>query len=163
MAVPRKKPTIPKMHNTKAVKTSVIDLAYKGQSKTAILRTLKLPHNFFGHYEEATEWFQTGRDKLATVVAKSITEAIPTSYLDRKLLVEKLNIFSEPFKTKKITSPKQSRDLIATAIQKFTEEEITEQSLSAIIRACNSFIESYNQTILMEDVAELKQLFKEQR
>jgi hypothetical protein len=159
--MPVQKRTLPKMYQTKAIENSIIALSYKGQSKTAIIRALKLPHNIFQQYDESYEWFLEGRDKLATAVSKNIVEAIPTSYLDRKLLVEKLNIFSESFKPKKITSPKQSRDLIATAIQKFTQGEITEQTLSAIIRACNSFIESYNQTILMEDVGELKQLFKE--
>ncbi len=154
-----KKPLPPK-YKSKATQDAVTKLSEQGLSKAAIVRKLLLPPNFFYHHKEPPIWYQNGRDNLSLRVAKDIIKSCETSYLDRKLLSEKLSLFYEPFETKKITSPQGARDILSISLQKFTAGEISELTLNAISKTAMIFIESYNQTILMEDVAELKKLLK---
>ncbi len=151
--------TIPKDHLHQ--EKNIIKMSKKGASKTAIQRELKLPANFFSQYPQALEWFYRGRDMLAREVSKKVIGASTESYLDRKLLVEKLNLFQEPFKTVMLKTPKDARDTLALALQKFTSGEIAETTLNAISKNCMTFIESYNQSVLQKDVAEIKRKLDE--
>ena len=135
--------------------------AAQGSTKQALCRKYKLPHNIF-YYLDFEEAYEKGRDKLSARVRQDILEASITSYNDRKLLAERLSLFSEPFKTKKMKTPEDARDLIATAIAKFTSGEINELSLNAISKAANNFIESFNQTILQQDIKELRAMLKKE-
>ncbi len=134
----------------------ITECAAAGMSKHAICRKLHIGDTTFGKYEVAREWFDRGREQLAELVTKSIVKASNTSYLDRKLLAEKLNLFSEPFEVKRITTPAQARTLIATGISKYCAGEITEISLNTITKSALAFIESYNQTVLQKDLADIK-------
>ena len=145
----------------KGHKKVIIKLASTGASRQAITRKLKVTQNFFNHYTEAAEWYQLGRDLLAQQVSDSIIASTETSYLDRKLLTEKLNLFCEPFDVEELTTPEGARNLISKAIGLFTSGHINEASLGAITRSANAFIESYNQTVLMKDVSDLKKALKE--
>ena len=156
-----KKRKIPAKYNTASVKNAIVDLAHRGLTKGAIIRKLKLSLNFFTNYPEADELYAKGRDRLTDDVASSIIGASTTSYNDRKILAERLNLFSEPFTVKKLHTPEEARDLIAAAVDKYTRCEITADTLNIVIRAANSFIESFNQSVLMDEINELKKLFKE--
>ena len=140
---------------------AVIKLSSKGMNKQSIRRELKLPMNFFSQYGEAQEWFMRGRDKLAKKVSAAVVASSTESYLDRKMLVEKLNLFSEPFESTMLKTPEDAREVLSTALQHFTLGEITEGTLNAISKNCMTFIESYNQSVLQKDIAELKRMISE--
>ncbi len=142
-------------------KDAIIELAANGLIKSVIIRKLGLGANVFGLYKETGDWYLEGRAKLSEQITKNIIKAAPLSFLDRRLLADKLNLFHEPFETKKIASPAGARTLIATGIQKFCAGEISEQSLSTITRASLAFIESYNQTVLQKDMLDIKKQLKE--
>ena len=144
----------------KPIQDAIKELAAAGMNKTAIARKLDIGRNIFSDKPLALKLFNEGRDALIKKVSESIIEASTTSYLDRKILAQKLNLFSEPFSIKVLKTPEDARDLISLALQKFTAGEIDDQSLGATVRAANAFIESFNQSVLQQDMAELKKLFE---
>lgn len=151
-----------KQYQTEEFKKAIFDCAYAGMTQSQILRKLDLPRNFF-RYANAKNMYLAGRDALAEKVRASIIEASTDSYLDRKLLVEKLGIFSDPFETAKLETPLDARNAIAGALQRYTEGLISEQALNAVTKASMVFIESYSQTVLADDIAELKKMLQEKK
>lgn len=154
---------LPTLYRSPATEKAVTKLSSKGMSKTAILRQMKLPANFFNHHKEPSLWFQNGRDQLSLKVSKDIIKATKTSFLDRRLLAEKLGCFFEPFETKEVKTPEDARDVLSQSLQRFTAGEISEGTLNTISKVVMSFIESYNQTVLQKDILELRKLLKEKR
>ncbi len=139
---------------------AITELAANGLTKSAIIRKLGLAPNVFNAYEEPQSWYLTGRALLSERVTADILKAAPASFLDRRLLADRLNLFQEPFEMKRITSPAGARTLIATGIQKYCLGEMSEIALNTITKAALAFIESHSQTILQKDLAEIKKQLK---
>ncbi len=141
-------------------KAAITELAAKGLTKMAIIRKLGLGTNLFNIYAEPQEWFLTGKALLAERITNDIIFAAPSSFLDRRLLADRLNLFRDPFEVKKITTPAGARAMIATGIQRYCSGELAESSLTAITKAALAFIESHSQTVLQKDLADIKKQLK---
>ncbi|WP_415408223.1 hypothetical protein ACLHDG_06635 [Sulfurovum sp. CS9] len=146
---------------TPAVMKAITDLAEKGLSRQAIIRNLGIDKMAFSRYKETTECFMLGRDKLAITTSANIIKASNTSFMDRKLLSEKLNLFQEPFTLKKsVKDPSTAKQAIAEAIGLYCEAKISESQMLNISRACAIFVELDSQTVLRKEIDEIKKLLK---
>ncbi len=149
---------------TPAIMKAITGLAEKGLSRQAIIRNLSIDKMAFSRYKETTECFMLGRDKLAERTSKNIIEASATSFMDRRLLSEKLNLFQEPFTLKKsVKDPETAKNAIAEAIGLYCEAKISEGQMLNISRACAIFVELDSQTTLRKEVDEVKKLLKARR
>ena len=146
---------------TTAVIQSITDLAEKGLSRQAIIRTLGIDKMTFSRYKETTEAFMIGRDKLALTTSANIITASANSFMDRKLLAEKLSLFSEPFDLKKkVDSPETAKLAIAEVIEKYCAGLIPESTMLNVSRACAIYVELDSQTVLRKEIDEIKKLLK---
>lgn len=146
---------------TPTVLDAISDLAEKGLSRQAIIRELGIDKLAFNRYKEPTDYFLIGRDRLAKSTAEKIIKSASNSFMDRKLLAEKLNLFSEPFTLKKsIKSTETAKEALSQSIELFCEGKITELQLQTISRACSVYVELESQTTLKNDVDEVKKLLK---
>ncbi len=143
--------------------TAITALAANGLTKSAIVRKLGLGHNTFNHYEEPQTWFDTGRATLSEQITNDIIKSSPVSFLDRRLLADRLNLFREPFVVPKIKSPAGARGMIATGIQRYCAGEMSEIALSTITKAALAYIESHSQPVLQRDILEIKKQLKGRR
>jgi len=139
----------------------IAELAEKGMNRTAIVRTMGLEHNAFNKYKETGDAFLSGRDVLADTTAKQIIRACSTSHMDRKLLAEKLSLFTEPFDLKKpITDPETAKAAVGEVIEKYCQGLISEVTMLNVTRAAGLFVEIDSQTVLRREVDEIKALLK---
>lgn len=148
-------------HTTPEFKQSLYDCGYAGMSQSQAIRHIGGSPTLLQNNADLKSVYLTGRDALATEVRKSIVEATKDSYLDRKLIAEKLNIFSDPFRVPPLKQPADARDTISEALQRFTEGSITEQALNSITKCCLAFVEAFSQSVLVKDIAELKAILAE--
>lgn len=150
-------------YNNAAFKKAVITLAAKGYARAAIVRELKIEDTmFFSRYAEPIEWYATGRDQLAASVLSQTIKATKTSFLDRRLLIEKLGLLNtEPFEFEKpITDQESAKNGIALVIKLFAEGKISTEVLKTVTTSLGQYIESISQSKLQEDILELRRMIK---
>ena len=154
---------LPQKYDNAKMKKAVISLSEKGFSRPAIVRKLAIEDTmFFSRYKESADWYATGRDLLAADVLKETIAATKTSFLDRRLLIEKLGLLNtEPFEFKKeIKDQASARDGIALSIKLFAEGKISTEVLKTITTSLGQYIESVSQSKLQEDILELRRMMK---
>ncbi len=156
---------LPKKYSGVRFLEGIRQCAFEGMTMVATVRELEIEDKaIFSHYEKPKEFYMRGRDELAKKLVATIIHASDSSYNDRKLLAEKMDIFSEPFTLhKEVKDQASARDAMSQAISMFTEGRISADTLKAVTSALNGFIESINQSKLAEDILELRRLIKERK
>ncbi len=155
---------LPKKYTKKILET-ITDLASKGLSRQAVLRTMKgsIDQYALTRYEECLNAFLLGRDILAMKVSEDIIFAAPSSYMDRKLLAQALNLFADPFDLPKISSVATALKAIAATADLYSRGLINDNQAQTIQKLANTFVELSQQTELKKEVREIKKMLKDKK
>ncbi len=151
---------LPKKY-TKKLLQEIENLAAKGLSRQAVTRTLDIDKIAMTRYEEVLNAFLRGRDTLAARIAEDIIAASCTSYMDRKLLSEKLNLFTSGFDLPKIISVPSALKAIAATADLYSRGLITDIQAQTVSKLAGQFVELNSQTELRKEVNEIKKMLKE--
>lgn len=154
-----KKPLPKKYHS---YKSSIIDLAKDGLSKTVILQLLELPTNFFNVYSNPnpSDWFNQGRALFAEAVMKSVRTNLDFSPTERKYLMDKLGLTRSEVELPKMTDAKSAGIVLAEALQLYSRKEIGDVELQAIRSSAQTFSELHTSVELQQQIEELRALIE---
>ncbi len=150
---------------TKTIMQAITDLAAKGLSRQAVLRSLsgQIDNMAFTRYKECLTAYLTGRDILAARIAEDIVAASCTSYMDRKLLSEKLNLFTSGFELPEIKSVPSALKAIATVAELYAKGHVTDTQAQTIAKLAGQYVELNSQTELRKEVNEIKKMLKDRK
>ncbi len=155
---------LPKKYTKKILET-ITDLASKGLSRQAVLRTMKgsIDQYALTRYEECLIAYLNGRDILAMKVSEDIIFAAPSSYMDRKLLAEKLNLFENPFDLPVIKSVPSALRAIAETASLYSRGLITDAQAQTVSKLAGMYVELNSQTELRKEVNDIKKMLKDKK